>query len=135
MKKKKKSLLLLALGFILTTAGVYFLVKKPDLKPDFLYTRLPSIAGVSTTLLNNARSVIPRDLPQLPDLFSSSSADTSNSNLLRQVNEETSKKVDYLKNTLIEAGLKRIGYTPIPKQIIEEKAPTSSPCISPPRDY
>ena len=113
----------------------YFLIKRNNLKPDFIYTRFPSIAGVSTTLLNNARSVIPPDLPTLTNLFSSSSADTSNSNLLRQLSEEASKKVDYLKNSLIEAGLEKIGYTPIMKQSTVEKITTSSPCISPPKDY
>ena len=135
MKKKKQHLILLALSFLTVAVVFYFLIKRNNLKPDFIYTRFPSIAGVSTTLLNNARSVIPPDLPTLTNLFSSSSADTSNSNLLRQLSEEASKKVDYLKNSLIEAGLEKIGYTPIMKQSTVEKITTSSPCISPPKDY
>jgi len=134
MKGKKLHSILLALLFLTITVTVYFLIKRADLKPDFVYTRFPSIAGVSTTLLNNARSVIPRHLPELPNLLSSSSADTNNADPLQQLTEVVKEKVDYLKNSLIEVGLDRIGYTPISRQSIDDKTPTSSPCISPTKD-
>lgn len=135
MKKKRSHIVLLTASFLTVAVIFYFLIKRTDLKADFIYTRFPSIAGVSTTLLNNVRSMIPPDLPTLTNLLSSPSANANNLNPLQQLNEVATRKIDYLKNSLIEVGLEKIGYTPISKQDVAGKVNTEQPCISSPKDY
>ena len=119
MKKRRRRLAIVTGGLIVVALLLYFYFRKAGLRADFLYTRFPAVAGVSTVMNNAATSLPKKAAQEIGKFFKFEEPEASGSTstppgLIERMETGVVSKVNEIKNSLIEAGLQKLGYTPTP---------------------